>query len=138
MKSDSKLATVLIAKLSCLLITVSEADLVDGLVEFWEFDGDYSAALDASNEGTLATTGTGSASFVTGKFGQAVDLENSANNQAVINVGDPNEFAFEGGAMSLSLWYTTESLYASWQALASQAEGLPAGESPVIVLRAPI
>lgn len=101
----------------------SNAELVDGLVEYWDFDGDYAAALDVSNNGILAVTGTGNATFVIGKFGSAVDLENSIENQAVINVGDPAEFAFEGASMTVSAWYTTESLYTGWNTLISQGEG---------------
>jgi hypothetical protein len=103
--------------------TPTEAAVVDGLVEYWQFEGDYSATEDASNDGILVTSGTGSASFVAGKFGQAVDLANSTDNQAVINVGDVAEFAFTGGSMTVSAWYTTESLYTGWQAVVSQSEG---------------
>ncbi len=123
MKTNSTLTILLAAGISCLSAPFSNAELIDGLVEHWAFDGDYAAALDDSNDGVLALTGTGSATFVTGKFGDAVDLENSVGNQAAINVGDPAEFAFEGGSMSISAWYTTESLYTNWQALASQSEG---------------
>ena len=109
--------------ISILSAPLSNAELIDGLIEYWEFEGDYAAALDVSNDGILAVTGTGSAAFVPGKFGSAVDLENSTDNQAVINVGDPAEFAFEAGSMSISAWYTTESLYTGWNTLVSQGEG---------------
>ncbi|YCM42853.1 LamG domain-containing protein [Verrucomicrobiaceae bacterium 227] len=114
---------VLSVAIAFLGASFSNAELADGLVEYWDFDGDYAAALDASNDGILAVTGTGSASFVEGKFGSAVDLENSTDNQAVINVGDPAEFAFEGASMTVSAWYTTESLYTGWNTLISQGEG---------------
>ncbi|MFT6177992.1 MAG: hypothetical protein ACJAQT_000619 [Akkermansiaceae bacterium] len=123
MKKKSTSIILLTAGISCLSALFSNAELVDGLVEHWAFDDDYTAALDVSNDGVLAVTGTGSATFVTGKFGSAVDLENSVGNQAVINVGDPAEFAFEGASMSISAWYTTQSLYTNWQTLVSQAEG---------------
>ena len=102
---------------------LSEAALVDDLVEYWAFDGDLDAGLDDSNDGTLSVTGAASGTFVTGKFGSAVDLENSAGNQAIIQVGDPGEFAFAGGSMTVSAWYTTQSLYTGWNALVSQGEG---------------
>ena len=117
---STHLGSMAIFILSALL---SNAELADGLIEYWDFDGDYAAALDASNDGVLAVTGTGSATFVAGKFGSAVDLENSTDNQAVINVGDPAEFAFEGSSMTISAWYTTESLYTGWNTLMSQGEG---------------
>ncbi|MDG1670629.1 MAG: hypothetical protein P8H96_07165, partial [Akkermansiaceae bacterium] len=93
---------------------LSKAALVDDLVEYWAFDGNLDAGLDDSNDGTLSVTGAASGTFVTGKFGSAVDLENSAGNQAIIQVGDPGEFAFAGGSMTISAWYTTQSLYTSW------------------------
>ncbi|MFT6861944.1 MAG: hypothetical protein ACJAVK_000497 [Akkermansiaceae bacterium] len=123
MKKNSTLTIFLASGISFLSALFSNAELVDGLVEHWAFDDDYAAALDSSNDGSLALTGTGSAAFVPGKFGSAVDLDNSDGNQAVINVGDPAEFAFEGASMSISAWYTTESLYTNWQTLVSQAEG---------------
>ena len=123
MKKNSFFTSFLVAGISCLSAPFSQAELVDGLIEYWAFDGDYAAGLDASNDGVLVKSGTGDASFVLGKFGSAVDLENSIGNQAVINVGDPAEFAFEAGSMSISAWYTTESLYTAWNTLVSQAEG---------------
>ena len=123
MKKNSFFTSFLVAGISCLSAPFSQAELVDGLIEYWAFDGDYAAGLDASNDGVLVKSGTGDASFVLGKFGSAVDLENSIGNQAVINVGDPAEFAFEAGSMSISAWYTTESLYTDWNTLVSQAEG---------------
>ena len=99
--------------------------IVDGLVEYWELDGDYSAKMDPTHVGTLTTTGTGSGTFVSGKFGQGIDLENSAGNQAYVLIGgDENDFDFDSGdSMSVSLWYTIESLYTNWQALVAKGEG---------------
>ncbi|MCF7955825.1 MAG: LamG domain-containing protein [Phycisphaerae bacterium] len=107
------------------LATVSAyAGLDTGLVEYWAFDGDSSAAVTAAHAGTLTTTGTGSGTFVTGKFGQAIDLESSTDNQAYVVVGgDESDFDFVGGSMSISLWYTTESLYVGYQTLVAKGEG---------------
>ncbi|MDC0568964.1 hypothetical protein OAP01_13125, partial [Akkermansiaceae bacterium] len=101
----------------------ANAAIVDGLVEYWDLDGDYNAGVDASHAGTLVTTGNGSGTFVTGKFGSAIDLANSGGNQAYITVGgDENDMDFADGNMSFSAWYTTESLYTSWQTLAGKGE----------------
>jgi hypothetical protein len=80
MKSKFISTYFLPAAISLLITSFSNAELVDGLVEYWDFDGDYAAALDVSNNGILAVTGTGNATFVIGKFGSAVDLENSIEN----------------------------------------------------------
>lgn len=124
-KKNNILNLLLSLGVSFSTTSLSNAELVDGLIEYWEFDGDFSAGLDETNDGILEQTGIGKASFVAGKFGSAVDLENSggAGNQAIINVGDPGEFAFEAGSMSVSVWYTTESLYTGWNTLISQGEG---------------
>jgi hypothetical protein len=109
-----------------ILITAGSANaaLSDGLVENWAFDGNYDAEVNVTHVGTLTTTGTGSGTFVSGKFGQGIDLENSSGNQAYIVIGgDENDFDFAGQSMSVSLWYTTESLYTSWQCLAAKGEG---------------
>lgn len=95
-----------------------------GLVEYWDMDGDFAAFVDGTHAGTLTTTGTGSGTFAAGKFGSAIDLENSTGNQAYIVVGgNENDFDFAGSDMSISMWYTTESLYTQWQALAAKGEG---------------
>ena len=104
--------------------TTAFAQIDSGLVEYWALDGNYSATVDGSHDGTLTTTGTGSAAFATGKFGQAIDLESSSGNHAYITVGgNENDFDFAASDMSISLWYTTESLYAQWQALIAKGEG---------------
>jgi len=107
-----------------ITVPSANADLIDGLVEYWGLDGDYSAEVTDSHVGTLQTTGLGSGTFVTGKFGQGIDLENSSGNQAYIVIGgDENDFDFAGQSMSISLWYTIESLYTGWQCLAAKGEG---------------
>jgi len=106
--------------------TIATADLIDGLVEYWELDGDYSAGIDESHVGTLQAKGTGLAEsgFVAAKFGEGIDLESSdANNQASVVIGgDENDFDFTDASMSVSLWYTTESLYRDWQTLIGKGE----------------
>ncbi len=112
--------------ISILSATFSNAELADGLTEYWALDGDYSAALDPTHVGTLETTGTGSGAFVAGKFGDAIDLDNTggAGNQAIVVIGgDENDMDFADGSMSISAWYTTESLYTNWQTLAGKGEG---------------
>ncbi len=122
---NPKASGMAVAALAILAFAApTDAAIVDGLVEYWELDGDYNAAVDPSRAGTLVTTGSGSGTFVSGKFGQAIDLENSANNQAYVSIGgDENTMDFTGGNMSISMWYTTESLYTNWQTLAGKGEG---------------
>ncbi len=129
MNTQNRIKTVLTLALAAIAILglTANADLVDGLVEYWALDGDYSAEVDTSHVGTLQAKGTGSteSGFVSGKFGFGIDLESSNDdNQASIVIGgDENDFDFAGGSMSVALWYTTESLYRSWQALAAKGEG---------------
>ena len=102
----------------------SSALTIDGLVEYWPFDGDYSATITSAHEGTLKTTGGGSGTFVTGKFGDGIDLENGSSSRASVVVGgEEDDFDFVDGNMSISLWYTTESLYTNWQCMIAKGEG---------------
>lgn len=118
-----KKATLTLIAIIALATVSAYAGLDTGLVEYWEFDGGYDAAVTASHAGTLTTTGNGSGTFVTGKFNEAIDLESSTGNQAYIVVGgDESDFDFVGGSMSVSLWYTTESLYVSYQTLVAKGE----------------
>lgn len=113
-----------LASAACLTATpTTEATLINGLVEYWEMDGNFNANVTPAHAGTLSTTGTGSGTFAAGKFGQAIDLENSTNNQAFITIGgNENDFDFAGGSMSASAWYSTESLYVNFQALMGKGE----------------
>ncbi|MDA7616315.1 hypothetical protein N8567_01570 [Akkermansiaceae bacterium] len=77
MKKNNILNLLLSLGVSFSTASLSNAELVDGLIEYWEFDGDFTAGLDETNNGVLDQTGSGKASFVAGKFGSAVDLENS-------------------------------------------------------------
>jgi hypothetical protein len=105
------------------MFTSANAALRDGLVEYWGLDGDNSAKVDPSHVVTLQTTGSGSAAFVPGKFGQGIDLKNSVGNQAYVVIGgNENDFDFAGGSMSFSFWYTTRSLYAQYQCLLGKGE----------------
>jgi hypothetical protein len=74
MKKNNILNLLLSLCVSFSSVSLSNAELVDGLIEYWEFDGDFTAGLDETNDGVLEQTGSGKASFVAGKFGSAVDL----------------------------------------------------------------
>ena len=114
----------LVAAMTLFIGTTTFAQIGTGLVEYWDLDGDYDAAVDPTHAGTLTTTGTGSGTFVLGKFGSAIDLESSSGNHAYITVGgNENDFDFAASDMSISMWYTTESLYSQWQALLAKGEG---------------
>jgi len=77
-----------------------------------------------AHDGTLQTTGSGSGTFVAGKFDQAIDLESSSGTQSYITIGGPeSDFDFTGGDMSVSMWYDAENLYTNWQALIAKGEG---------------
>ena len=118
-----KMRTVLLAAafgVALLGATESRAALVDGLVENWALDGNYSAAVTPAHVGAQ----TGSGTFVAGKLGQAIDLESSSGTQSFITIGGPeSDFDFSGGSMSLSIWYDAEDLYVNWQALVGKGEG---------------
>ncbi len=126
MTTQNRIKTVLtIAVVAvAVMVTSANAALIDGLVEYWELDGDYSAEVTASHVGTLQATGTGSGVFVSGKFGQGIDLESSdgSNQASVVIGGDENDFDFAAESMSVALWYTTESLYTTWQTLVGKGE----------------
>jgi len=106
--------------------SVAQAQLAEGLVEYWSLDGDFTAGIDKTHEGTLEAKGAGLAEsgFVAGKFGMGIDLESSdASNQAsVIIGGNEEDFDFAEGSMTVSIWYTTESLYRAWQTLVGKGE----------------
>ena len=84
MKLKSFLPSNVLLGASLLFCPFANADIADGLTEYWSLDGDYSAAVDPSHEGALVTNGGGSAEFVEGKFGQAIDLKSSSDNNPLV------------------------------------------------------
>jgi hypothetical protein len=122
------LSIAIVAMLALVFMSLPAMALLnDDLVEYWELDGDPSAEVDSTHNGTVITVNPGSAAWVSGKFGQAIDLESSSNSPgkaAYVEVGGPHtDFEFLNQDMSVSLWYTTEELYVAWQGLIGKGEG---------------
>ena len=110
-----------IGVLVCVLCTasISRADILDGLVSYWPFDGDLTDARD-DNDGTLMGTDT-SASFTPGMFGTGIDLD-GVDQFVDITGGDESEFDFTGGDVSISTWFRVDGFTKNWQALIAKGE----------------
>jgi hypothetical protein len=103
----------------------SDAALTSSPLEYWDFNGDALAGVDnANNDGTILNTNGGTAAFVAGKFGQAIDLESTGAATAWVSVDDPdNTFDMENDIGTISLWFQVESFDRNWQALVTAGEG---------------
>lgn len=55
MKLKSFLPSNVLLGASLVFSPFANADIADGLTEYWSLDGDYSAAVDPSHEGALVT-----------------------------------------------------------------------------------
>ena len=88
----------------------------DGLVAYWDFDGDLSASV-----GSLDGTAQGPVAFVDGQagFGQAISLDGSGY---VEIMDSATALDFAGGSLSISGWFTVGSFDKSWQALIAKGE----------------
>lgn len=63
MKLKSFLPSNVLLGVSLVFSPFANADIADGLTEYWSLDGDYSAAVDPSHEGALVTNGGDGASI---------------------------------------------------------------------------
>ncbi len=110
----------------CLLLTgVAQADITEGLISYWSFDGNFDDGV-GNNNGT--PMGADPIPFESGKFGQAIQL--NGQDQFVEMPEDDNDFdmafnlRFGGtGSVSVSAWATVDEFNKSWQALAAKGEG---------------
>ncbi len=109
-----------------LLLTVPEArgQLIDGLLSYWNFEGDFndSAGLHAGSASTVADDGTNAGGNVAltpggplGTYGDfARDFVEVANSDDVLAAGE---------SLSISAWFRVDGFDQSWQALIGHGEG---------------
>ena len=92
--------------------------LDSGLAAYWPMDDNFNSTV-----GGFTATGVGTPTRVPGKtgFGNAVQF-NGTNQYLVVN-GDANNFNFAGESMTVSAWFTADSISRSWQALTGKGDG---------------
>ena len=106
----------------------AQSTITNGLVAYWNFDGKNFKDSLGKFDGT--ENGSSPIAFVDAKagFGQAIKLDGPsdsgwADQFVEITGGEPDDLAFEGGSMSVSLWFTWEAWDKQWQAVAAKGEG---------------
>ena len=112
----------LASALSMLCLTIqAQGDIRDGLVGYWEFEGDFRDSVGIFDGEEM---GSEPIEFVNGKagFGKA-GLFNGEDQFVEIAGGEPDDLAFEAGSMSLSVWFKVNEFDTSWQALVAKGEG---------------
>ena len=109
MKKRSTAATTLAAAaLAVLILNVASANAA--LIHHWELDGDATDSVGSDNG-----TATGSPTYVTGKFGQAVSLDGST--QYITTGTDP----FPSTNFTLTAWLKQSTADTRWWAIGTQA-----------------
>lgn len=96
---------------------VANSGLSFGLYAYWPMDSDYN-----STTGGFTTTpmGTLPIPLVPGKFGNA--LQTNGANQFLQVDGPENNFDFVGQSMSLSAWFTADTIDKDWQCLVAKGD----------------
>ncbi len=100
---------------------VEQANIPDGLVAYWNFDGHF---LDSIKDFNGTGKGTNPVAFVDGKagFGKAIKLDGT-DQYVEITGGNENELEFAGGSMSIAGWFKVDAFDTEWQALIAKGEG---------------
>ena len=99
---------------------------VSGLVSYWKFDGDLNDSRTTGANGTFRTTGDNGSkapAFVTGKFGQSVNLVGEDNDYIEIDSVPEDTFDFAEGDLTVSAWVRVAAFTEGWQALIAKGEG---------------
>ena len=73
-------------------------------------------------DGVLAGTVTDSVNQFNGPFGEAV-VRLDGQDQRIVIGGDPSEFDFPNGEMTVSAWFLTPGWTKNWQAIVAKGEG---------------
>ncbi len=101
----------------------AQADLNDGLVAYYPFDGDFQDAVGDSHGEAM---GSDPITFGEGKFGQGVVLDGI---DQFIQTPTENEDLFDFGApddptgFTISAWFSVGEFTKNWQALVAKGEG---------------
>ena len=90
-----------------------------GLVGYWAMDSDFNSNV-AGNVTPSTPFGTAAVTRVPGKFGNAVALDGV--DQYIRVDGPVNKYDFAGSSMTISAWFTADSLTRSWQALMGKGD----------------
>ena len=121
------LLTLALGACMAMSSTASAQAIVDNIQEYWSFDGDLTAGIDSTFDGTFTGT-AGPAQFGAGMFGQAIDLAGAASDDGVLVGGSGTEFDHDvasggSGNVTVQAWVDAEALDQNWQAIVVNGEG---------------
>ena len=116
---------MMVSGLLTVMVGSASAELQDGLMAYYQFEGDLT---DASGNGRDATaSGGGEAMFVNGLLGLAVDTREAAVDCGTWDPSDENTDAFS--ATCWAYWLGLEGAAAQWQGVLTKRAGWGAGLS---------
>jgi len=113
---------LLASLLPMLSLGTQAQDVSSGMVALWTFDSEN--FQDSVGEFHGEAVGEDPIEFTSGRpgFGQSM-LLNGIDQAVEIAGGEPDDLSFEGGSMSLSVWFTVGGFDKNWQALVAKGEG---------------
>ena len=125
-------ATRLSSLFGCALLafgaTAAQADLSEGLIAYYPFDGDLQdkSVSDPPAHG-VGKVGEDDASitFAAGKFGEGIDLDDGAYVITPLELEDRFDFGRpdDPSGFSISAWFRVDEFSVNWQALIAKGEG---------------
>ena len=113
----------LVLCVSCLMGGTALADLKDGLVAYYQFEGDLTDASGSGHDAQPAAGGT--ASFVGGFLGQAVDTREEGVDCGTWDPSDEQTDALSGSCWVY--WLGLDGAAANWQGILAKRSGWGAG-----------
>ena len=116
-------ALVVAVGLALAIGGTAQAAWVTDLVSYWDFDDTLAddATYGSGNDGSMSG---GTAAYLGGMFGNAIDLPGGTVDDHVIIPEDDNDFDFAGKAngLTISAWIKVDNFDTAWQALVAKGE----------------
>jgi len=108
--------------LPMLSLGTQAQDVNSGMVALWTFDKENFQDSVAEFHGEA--NGSDPIEFTSGRpgFGQSMILDGIDQMVEIVG-GEPDDLSFEGGSMSLSVWFKIGEFDKNWQALVAKGEG---------------
>ncbi|MDB4300722.1 hypothetical protein N9961_01455 [bacterium] len=97
-----------------------------GLLAYWPLDENFEDATVSGGNGTYSSISAGEPTFVSGQFGNGINLDNADNQYVTIDGAGgnlPPNYSQAGASITISVWTKVDTFITNWQGLVAQGEG---------------
>jgi len=99
---------------------LQKTGISSGLRSYWNFDSTLNDTVGSANGTEHGGNPIAYVDSWSTNFGKAIELDGI---DQYVTAGDPNQFAFAGGSVSIASWFKVTAFDKDWQAMIAQGEG---------------